>query len=591
MTRMTRNSRTRSRRARGLLAALTVCAAALFTGAPAAQAAEPGEPSDTTVRLPTDSYARMLVDQARGRVYVSTGGLSSTVGEVLVYDFDGTLLKTVKTGATDGASAMMLSADGSILYVAASSYLLVFDADTLAYVGGGWVSNDFFKGLCPGDVGTAGGKLWFTRLTSQYRPKDCATETQALYSGGLLGGSHDRAGDSLVGAKFATSPGVPDKIVQTYATFGTPKLVVGVYDATSTAARRLALRTYTAAADPAATPRDVAISPDGTLAAVAAGTSGVKTLSTTNLADAAPGYGPLPQGADATSVAFSPDGSLVARGGAADGDAADLLVQRADPTAGDTPRAYAFTDPTAGGDRVADRGLAFSADGSRLFAMTTDAAGDAYWLHVISRPDARYHSAFDAPPTVRPGSPYAGQAVRISGTLRLNGPAAAASARVTAVRHDADGDHTVPAATVGPDGSFTLADTPSTTGTATYTVSFAGDAAHDPAPDATVSVDVVKAATDLTVGTPSRTGTSGVVLHGALGTAGTALPAGTVVDVQRLTKKGATELPAVTVGPDGGFTVTDTPPAAGSTLYTVSYAGDALHEPSADWVTVQVTDD
>ncbi|MFI2641855.1 Ig-like domain repeat protein [Streptomyces sp. NPDC018610] len=588
---MTRYSRVRSRRAKGLLAAFAICAVALVTGAPAAQATEPGEPSDTTVRLPTASYSRMLVDQARGRVYVSTGGLSSTVGEVLVYDFDGNLLRTVKTGSTDGASAMMLSADGAILYVATSSYLLVFDADTFAYAGGGWVSNDFFRGRCPGDIGTAGGKLWFTRMTSQYLPKDCATEPQALYSGDFLGGAHKQAGDSLVDAKFATSPGIPDKLVETYATYGTPKLVVGVYDATTGAARQLALRTYTAATDPAAPPRDIAVSPDGALVAVAAGTSGVKTLSTTGLADAAPGYGALPAGTDSTAVAFSPDGSLVARGGAADGASADLLVQQADPTRGDTPREYAFTDGTTGGDRVADRGLAFSADGSRLFAMTTNAAGDAYWLHVISRPDARYHSAFDAPPTVAPGTPFAGQAVRISGTLRLNGPAPATPARVTAVRHDADGDHTVPAATVGPDGGFTLDDTPSTTGTATYTVSFAGDAAHDPAPDTTVSVDVAKAPTELVIETPSGASTSGVLLHGTLSTAGVPLPTGTVVDVQRLTKKGATDLPAVTVGPDGGFTVNDVPPAAGSTLYTVSYAGDALHDPSADWVTVSVAGD
>ncbi|MEU5088834.1 Ig-like domain repeat protein [Streptomyces sp. NPDC021356] len=587
---MRRNSRTRSRRTRGLLAALAVCAVTLVTGVPAAQAAEPGEPSDLTVKLPTGSYSRMLVDQARRRVYVTTGGLTASVGEVLVYDFDGQLLQTVRTGSTDGASAMMLSADGGILYVTTSSYVLVFNADTFAYVGGGWVSNDFFRGLCPGDIGTAGGRLWFTRMSNQHLPKDCATEPQALHSGGLLGGAHDQAGDSLVDAKFTTSPGLPDKIVEAYATYGTPKLVVGVYDASTAAAKQLALRTYTASTDPAAWPKDIAVSPDGALTAVAAGASGVRTLSTDDLTDAASGYGPLPAGTDSTAVAFSPDGSLVARGGAVDGTSADLLVQQADPTRGEVPREYAFTDAAAGGDRVAERGLAFSADGSRLFAMTTDAAGDAYWLHIISHPDARYHSAFDGPLTVQPGTPFAGQAVRISGTLRRNGPAPADAVRVTAVRHDADGDHTVPAAAVGPDGGFTLEDAPATTGKATYTVSFAGDAAHDPAPDATVTVDVVKAPTDLAIGAPSGTSTSGVVLHGTLSTAGAPLPAGTVVDVQRLTKKGAVDLPAAAVGPDGGFTVNDVPPAAGSTLYTVSYAGDALHEASADWVTVQVTD-
>ncbi|MFG3137541.1 Ig-like domain repeat protein [Streptomyces sp. NPDC048211] len=581
-------SHARFRRARGLLVALALSAAVLTTGTPGARAAEPGEPSDVTVQLPTHTYSRMLVDEARQRLYVTTGGLSATVHAILVYDFDGNLLRTVTTEAMTAAGAMTLSADGSILYVAVADYVLVFDPDTFAYIGGGWVKSDFRDGLCSGDLGITGGRLWVTRMGSQEYPKDCSTEVQTLWSGAPTGGTFTDSG-SLVSAKFATSPGLPGKLVQAYATYGTPKLVVGVYDATTAYTRQLALRTYTAATDPAAPPKDVAVSPDGSVVAVAAGTGGTRTLSTTGLTDAAPGYGSLPAGTSSTAVAFSPDGSLVARGGAVDGTAADLLVQRARPVEGDTPREYAFTDGSAGGDQVADRGLAFSPDGARLFAMTTNAAKNSYWLHIITNPGARYHSAFDGPPAVEPGTPFAGQAVRISGTLRRNGPASAEPARVTAVRHDADGDHALPAATVGPDGAFALDDTPSTTGRSTYTVSFAGDAAHDPAPDSTVEVEVAKAPTELTLDGPEGATTAGVVVHGTLSTAGTPLPEGTLVAVQRWSKKGVADLPAALVGPDGGFTVTDAPPAAGSILYTVSYAGDALHDSSADWVTVPVT--
>ncbi|MFJ2956222.1 Ig-like domain repeat protein [Streptomyces sp. NPDC087270] len=591
---MTRRSHALFRRSGRLVAALALGGSLLATAVPAAQAsAEPGEPNDVAVKLPTASYSRMLVDQARGRVYVTTGsGVNAATAELLVYDFDGNLLKTVNIGSSMFvASAMMLSADGSILYLTAASDVLIFNADTLALTGNGWVRHDFFQGECPGDIGTAGGKLWFTRMTSQAYPKDCTTEPQALNSGRFDGGGgFVRGVFTYVDAKFATSPGIPDRLVETFASNGTPKLYVGLYDATTTGPQQLALRSYTAATDPSALPRDVAISPDGAVTAVAAGTAGTKVLSTTDLSDASPGYGPLPAGTSSTAVAFSPDGSLVARGGAVDGAAADLLVQGADPAQGDTPRQYAFTDGADGGDRIADRGLAFSADGSRLFAMTTDAAGDAFWLHVITNPDARWHSAFDGPLTVQPDHPYAGGSVRIAGKLRLDGPAPSDPVRVTAVRHDADGDHTVPSATVGADGTFTVADTPSTTGTAVYTVSFAGDAAHDPAPDATVSVDVAKAPTQLALDPPGTATADGVDLHGTLSSSGATLPAGTVVNVQRLTSKGAIDLPDTAVAADGSFTVHDVPPAAaGNVLYTVVYAGDALHEGSADWVTLKIT--
>ncbi|MFE9097068.1 WD40 repeat domain-containing protein [Streptomyces sp. NPDC007264] len=576
----------RFRRARGLLAALAVCTATLTTGAPAAHAAEPGEPSDTAVRLPSSTYSRMLVDQGRQRVYVTTGALNATVHELLVYDFDGNLLRTVKTDALIDPGAMMLSADGSILYVGVGSYILMFNPDTFSYIGGGWVRSDFFKGRCAGDiVVTTGGTLRFTRMTRQSAPTDCTTEPQALYSV-LPGGDQPESISSEVDPKIAVSP-AGDKIVEAYA-YGS-KLAVGVWNATGSNLTRSALRGFVGPNDPTTVPRDVAVSPDGELALVAAGVSGTKTLSITDLSEVAPGYGPLPDGTSSTAVAFSPDGSLLARGGAVDGTAADLLVQSADPARGDAPREYAFTDGTNGGDRVADRGLAFSADGSRLFAMTTDAAGDAYWLHVISNPDARYHSSFDSPLTAQPGTPYAGQAVRISGRLQLNGPAPSRPVQVTALRHDSDGDHAVPSATVGSDGTFTLDDTPAVTGQATYTVSFAGDSAHDPAQDATLAVDVVKAPTDLTLDPPTRATTSGVEIHGTLTTPGAALSAGTTVDVRRVTKKGVIDLPAVAVGPDGSFTVDDVPPAKGSTLYVVSYDGDALHEASADYVTVDVT--
>ncbi|MFD1661820.1 hypothetical protein ACFSL4_27425 [Streptomyces caeni] len=285
-----------------------------------------------------------------------------------------------------------------------------------------------------------GSTLRFTRMTGQSTPTDCTTEPQALYSGALTGGSHTESISGKADPKIAASP-AGDKIVEAFPFSSSgPKPAVDVRDATAPTLSRSAEVGFAGPDDPTTVPRDVAVSPDGALALAAAGVSGTKVLSTTDLSEVAPGHGPLPDGTSSTAVAFSPDGSLLARGGPVDGTAADLLVQSAGP-----------------------------------------------------------------------------------------------------------------------------------------------------AQDATLAVDVVKAPTDLALDTPTEATMSGVEIHGTLTTPGVALPAGTTVGVCRVTKKGVIDLPAVTVGSDGSFTVDDVPPAKGSTLYVVSYDGDALHEASADFVTVDVT--
>ncbi|MFD1661819.1 hypothetical protein ACFSL4_27420 [Streptomyces caeni] len=99
--------------------------------------------------LPSSRYARMLADQARRRVYVTTGALNATVHELLVYDFDGNLLQTVTADALIDPGAMVLSADGGILYVGVANYILIFNPGTFAPIGGGWVRSDSFKGGAP----------------------------------------------------------------------------------------------------------------------------------------------------------------------------------------------------------------------------------------------------------------------------------------------------------------------------------------------------------------------------------------------------------------------------------------------------------
>ncbi|GIF11354.1 Ig-like domain-containing protein [Actinoplanes teichomyceticus] len=74
-----------------------------------------------------------------------------------------------------------------------------------------------------------------------------------------------------------------------------------------------------------------------------------------------------------------------------------------------------------------------------------------------------------------------------------------------------------------------------------------------------------------------------ITIRGTL-TSSVPLPAGTSVTVSRA----GTALGASPVGPDGAFTFTDTPPAADTVTYQVSYAGDGNHSPVTETILVGI---
>lgn len=334
---------------------------------------------------------------------------------------------------------------------------------------------------------------------------------------------------------------------------------------------------------------DITVSPDGQHLAVADASFGTRLLNADDLTDAPVGYQPLPAGATASAVAFSGDGTFIARGASASGSTPDLLVQKADPAQGTQTLEFAFDGPLDG-DRVAPRGLGWSADGARLFAVTTNAAGNAYWLHVVQPPPAQYDSAFSGPLTQTPQQAVVGEPLGLKGRLELDGPAPDGPVQVQAVRTDADGTHTLAPADVHADGTFTVLDVPDLVGKATYTVSFLGDMTHRPATDVRSSVDVAKAPTSLTLAAPEQaTMSDGVEITGTLTARGPALPDDVTLTVRRTDRSGSGELSAVPVAADGTFTVHDLPRTTRYVTYTVDYAGDALHQAGTASATVLVT--
>ncbi|WPW31047.1 Ig-like domain repeat protein [Streptomyces atratus] len=566
------------------LAALTLSTAGLTALAPpAAHAAGGPVAGDTVAKLPISSYSAMVVDSVHERVYITDDRRERVANQVHVYNFEGQKVGSLPTGTAP--SGMALSTDSGTLYVAQSSGILAFDTVTQERTGFAFTTADVG---CPRDVAFVGGKEWHTE-TPTY--SGCDTYRTWLY--GTNGTQSVNTGWNAAGRlRLASGPEAPDRLVMAQArSTGEPNPFLATFDASGeTLVRGPERRFADSEGQGALDMKDVAQSADGRRIAVAdaAYGAGTRLLDAADLSDAPTAYQPLPEGAKASAVAFSGDGKYIARGAAATGSTADLLVQPADPADGTAPLEFAF-EGALDGDRIAPRGLGWSKDGARLFAVTASTSGNEFWLHIIQPPAAQYDSRFTGTLSTTPGKPVVGEPLGIRGRLELDGPAPAEPVRVTAVRHDANGDRKLAPVEVDADGSFTVLDVPSLVGDATYSVSFTGDITHRPAEDIALSVAVAKAPTAITLTAPAEaTKSAGLTITGTLTGQGRSLPAGITLSVQRTDRKGTGTLTSAAVAPDGTFTVNDLPRAAGQVTYEVGYSGDDLHSASTASATVRV---
>ncbi|MGW5739539.1 MULTISPECIES: Ig-like domain repeat protein [Streptomyces] len=564
------------------LAVILGSAGLTAVGAPAAYAATP---SDEVAKLPISSFGALVVDDAHERVYVTDARKTSGASQVWVYNFEG---QRVGSLATDqAASGMALSADGATLNVSVSNRIVTFDTATQTKSGASYTPYDV---ECGRDVAVAGGKTWFTE--TPYTSSYCDRADNAAYLYGVKDTSFVSTGWNSEGRlKLAAGPGAPDRLVMGQAGAGSAaNAFLTTFDASGETLVRGPQRRFADAEGKGALDlKDIALSADGKRIAVADAAYGTRLLDASDLADAPAGYQPLPEGAKASAVAFSGDGTYVARGAAAAGSVSDLLIQPADPADGTTPIEFAF-EGELDGSRIVPRGLGWAKDGSRLFAVASD-GGTSHWLHVIKPPAAQYDARFTGTLSTTPTKPVVGEPLGIRGRLELDGPAPAEPVKVAAVRKDADGTTEVASAKVAADGSFTVLDVPDRLGEATYTLRFLGDVTHRPAEDVTVTVDVAKATTAIELTAPAdATRAGGVDITGKLTGQGRALPSGIALKVTRTDRLGTTgELTSAPVAADGTFRIRDLPSKKGRTVYAVSYEGDALHAGSSAEATVRVT--
>lgn len=535
-------------------------------------------------KLPISSFSALAVDSAHQRVYVADGrtGSSYYSGLIAVYDFSGERVTTISTERH--ISGLALNADGSTLYVGGRDSILRYDTTTHQQLSGLYASTD----TCGRSMAFTGGTVYYTTPYSYYT-SECDSSLTYLDS---YHADHtaQRTGWQDHG-RLQLEAGPGDRLMMGQplnANAADPFLAM--YDASGTTLVRTAGRRFADGDGKGALNlKDMAFSADGTKVAVADAAAGTRLLNTTDLSDAGTGYPALPSGASASAVAFSGDGKYLARGASASGATPDLLLSPADPGDATAPLEFAF-EGSLDGDRVAPRGLEWSADGSRLFAVTTNAAGNQYWLHAIQPPAVQYDVRFTGGLTSSPAQAVAGEALAVRGRLEFDGAAPAEPLKVTATRTDADGTHELGTATVKADGTFTVLDEPDLVGEATYTVSFLGDLTHRPATDVTHTVSVGKAAGSITLTAPAEASMStGVRITGTFTAQGKALPERATLKVQRTDRLGTGTLSSVTVATDGTFTIDDLPRTRRETTYTVSWPGDDLHEGATASATVDVT--
>ncbi|MFI6011724.1 Ig-like domain repeat protein [Streptomyces sp. NPDC051243] len=566
------------------LAATLLAAALAGTGltvaaAPAAHAAA----SDAVVKLPISSYSALAVDNVHERVFVadSNVGYYLNSGTIAVYNFEGERLTTITTNQAH-VSGLAVSADGSKLYAGLRDRVEAYDTTTYARTIVAYANTDY----CGREVAQSGGQTYFTTpLASSV--SQCATAETNLDA--IVNGGHTRTGwndygdlllEAGAGNRMLMGQPLNTKAANPFLT---------VFDTSDGALVRNAARRFADAEGKGALDlKDLALSADGTKVAVADATAGTRLLNTDDLSDAAAGYQALPSGATASSVAFSGDGKYIARGASATGSTPDLLVQPADPTDATAPLEFVF-EGSLDGDKVVPRGMEWSADGSRLFAVTANAAGSQYWLHIIQPPAVQYDARFTGGLTHSPAQAVAGEPLAVRGKLEQDGPAPAEPLKVEATRTDANGTHDLGTFTVKADGTFTVLDEPDLVGDATYTVSYLGDLTHRPADDVTTTVSVGKAPTSIALTAPEEASMStGIEITGTFTAQGKPLPDRAVLKVERTDSLGTGTLSSVTVAADGTFTINDIPRARRDVTYTVSWPGDDLHTASTASATVYV---
>ncbi|MEV5177791.1 Ig-like domain repeat protein [Streptomyces flaveolus] len=389
----------------------------------------------------------MVVDGARHRVFIG----DDTRDKVVAADYNGNLVDSVS--GIDGVADLALSEDGSTLYAAAraSHEIVALDPATLDVKARYPVA----AGSGPLYVEAAGGKVWFTYgewggetesdLGSIDPAVDPASGTDPVSLGQFPLHDHGVTGPAILDADPST-PGL--LAVGQRDFYDSAKQLLAVVDVSGPAPRLVASQS----GGPTVYVNDVDLLPGGS--AVLGGAT--KRYAYADGAFTETASYPYGQRAD-----VAPNG-LVAQVG----PVGDYRVSVYRPGESKAVRTYALDASQ----------VAWAPDASRLFALVSGPGGDT--LRVLTNPALSVPAiTVNAPSTATRAKPLTVSG-KVTATVKLP---AGAQLKVTRTDMEYPNGKTLPAVTVKADGTYSFCDTPSSGGTVTYQVSYAGDAEHTPA--------------------------------------------------------------------------------------------------------------
>jgi hypothetical protein len=323
-----------------------------------------GAVASTRMSLPITSFYQIVADTAHGHLFISEG--SSSINHILVTDLTGKQVATIDS--QNGVMGIALSPDGTTLYAALSANHAVtaIDTSTLLQTASYPIGNT----NTPQDVAVQSGKIWVSYSTATPAAAaigdiDLSAKMPAFQAQPTLGTSYYYA------PELAADPQDSGKLVS--AVPGLSPSTVGSYDVSGSTPTVLAQSSSLNCDNES----DVAVVPGGADLILACGAPYAHyRYSITDLSQ----QGSYASTFHPNAVAIAANGDVAA--GTSNGVSTnpDLYVYAPN---GDTPlNTYNFI---AKGANIAARGLAWSADASKLFVVL-NSGGSAFSLHVIDSP-------------------------------------------------------------------------------------------------------------------------------------------------------------------------------------------------------------
>jgi hypothetical protein len=421
-----------------LLLSCLAASVGLVTVAPAANAT-----TDTAIAVPLSQFVDLVVDDAHGHVFLS-GGASDGI---VVRDLEGGAVATVPN--EPGAWQMALSYDASTLFVALRTENAISAIDTTTLTETARYS---VGAACPSSVAFASGKIWFgygcdpSGTNVGVVDPTPATPTVTL---GVL--PHN----AVYYPEVLSTPSKPGLLV--IADLGVSPGLIQLADVSTGTAVLGVSRTD---AEPA---RDLALSPDG--ARIITPDGHVYLTSDLSADGSYPNNDSHPMGYAAGPNGLAAQSELGWSG-------KDIFVSRADRTVVRSYETGGCCNQGQSGS-VASAGLAFSGDGTHLYAVTTDYLGNTVQLRVLHDPAV----GLSAIVLTKPSTASINHAFSIAG--KIGSLVAIPAGTVVTIQRDSTyGTVNLPSRVTGSGGTFTISDTVTKRGTYGYRATYVGDADH-----------------------------------------------------------------------------------------------------------------